>query len=283
MLVAIDEIWERAEQRRDFLSEMKEKLESAEESYGLTPNQHSAVERIIAACRSLGHEGDGNSGRYSGISALLQGLSHRVNNAKVVVKKDDRVVVVSICPATTRSGKPCRWPGHLYIKGGDYYDAPYWGRVDCDGRLYSTVECPDQALSILDEMEVDPIEFIDRYGKLMGRSTITNASLSNWRSVIFGYSAGTARKRKLDYTKKSAKGIVTDLQNGIISVIINRDTDGKFAIVDNETGGVIMTVKTYEEAQDSVDEWSNIMVLEESGELIELSIGVAPADSSAAA
>lgn len=116
------------------------------------------------------------------------------NGGMVSIKRSD--------PRRSRDGKTY----FAVSDGGPYGRSTYYGRINEDGKFYTSKDgCPVAVLALLDEFEASPVSFVMNNGLRTGRCCFCDARLDDPISYKIGYGPVCAKHYGLPHGKKGLK------------------------------------------------------------------------------
>ncbi len=87
-----------------------------------------------------------------------------------------------------RAGSKSRYNGQLLITDGRPFGSnAYYGRIDSNGQFIIGRESNPELLPLLDKLSENPAEIAGEYGRLTGRCSFCNLTLTDPESTAVGY------------------------------------------------------------------------------------------------
>lgn len=144
-------------------------------------------------------------GDFSGVYALFATAKEHLKYPKIKLNSQSALVMLAL------AGSKSKLPGVVNVTdGGKYGENVWYGRVYPDGKFEanSTVNSGvlDSVGHLLKELSADPAGVVSEYGKLTGKCSFCDASLSYQNSTAVGYGPVCAKHFGLyDQWKAAAK------------------------------------------------------------------------------
>ncbi len=237
------------EWEKGFVNSVEQQLAKGK---SLSDKQIAIIDRIV----QYGATNSSNlsEGPYMPLVSLLTRAGENLKKPKVTFVNGPTRLQISLAPATGRN------PGAIYLKGGQSSD--YVGKVSSMGSLQLLSSLDEvtnvQYTSLVDDLNSDPVNAAVNYGAKTGRCCFCNLPLKDERSTAHGYGPTCAKNWGLPWSTKTGRVVQTEQYENVESDI-QEAVGGGWNIVDNETGGVIMTLSDRRTAEEWVDEYSSIV------------------------
>lgn len=217
----------------------------------LSDKQIAILDRIVQYGAT--NKSNLDEGPYMPLVSLLTRAGENLKKPKVTFENSQTQLQISLAPATGRN------PGAIYLKGGVSRD--YVGKVSSRGSLQLLRSLPEmtnvQYTRLVDDLNSDPVNAAVNYGAKTGRCCFCNLPLKDERSTAHGYGPTCAKNWGLPWSTKTGRAVQTE-QYENVEADIQESVGGRWNIVDNDTGGIIMTVSDRRTAEEWVDEFSTI-------------------------
>jgi hypothetical protein len=231
-------------------------VSSCQEQHGkgrsMTPKQLNILQRIYDYSQPTASA----VGPYSPMVSLLSRAGQKLKYPKVTfVVSQFTNLTISLAPKTGKN------PGSIYLKAIRTMDEDYIGKVSPQGGLQfarSTSES-DEALftRFLTMLNDDPVNAARDHGAKTGNCCFCHLPLKTEISTAHGYGPTCAKNWGLPWSTKTGRATQEEQYN-LVNADIHEAVGGQWNVVDNDTGGVIMTFNDRRTAEDWVDQHSTI-------------------------
>jgi hypothetical protein len=234
---------------KSFVSSCQEQLDKGRR---MSPKQLNILQRI----HDYSSPQPIVEGPYAPMVALLSRAGEKLKYPKVTFSVSAYTdLCISLAPASGRN------PGSIYLKAIRTMNEDYIGKVSPQGGLSfarSTSE-NDEALftKFLTLLNNDPVNAARDYGAKTGNCCFCHKALKTEESTAHGYGPTCAKNWGLPWSTKTAR-VVQEAQYEKVNADILETTGGEWNVVDNDTGGVIMTFADRRTAEEWVDQHSTI-------------------------
>ena len=167
--------------------------------------------------------------------------AHRITTYRPKTHFDHYVLVPITTKGRSRAGKPTTR-----------------GEIDKPAKTYRPRNnTPDDVLIVMEQFRVDPLGTIVRLGKATGRCCFCGSGLTDRRSRSHGYGPVCAKTYGLDWSHEHADKVENEIEEAVGRCVMEL-RPGQWSVVDLETNTIMVSYPTYEQAQDSLDEWSRL-------------------------
>lgn len=236
---------------KSFVSSCQEQLDKGR---SMSPKQLNILQRIYDYSES--QPATPVVGPYSPMVSLLSRAGQKLKYPKVAFSVSSHTTLsISLAPA---SGKN---PGSIYLKALRPLTNDYIGKVSPQGGLSfaRSVSESDEALftRFLTMLNNDPVNAARDYGAKTGNCCFCHLPLKTEISTAHGYGPTCAKNWGLPWSTTSGR-TTQEEQYDLVRADIQESIGGQWNVVDNDTGGVIMTFSDRRTAEDWVDQHSTI-------------------------
>lgn len=140
---------------------------------------------------------------FAGVIALFKQAGLKLKYPKIRLLVGETAVVLSVAGAQSKA------PGSVNVAGeGSWGDRAWYGRVSPDGVFEASRQLTDefgaQLIPILQELAIDPLASVQRYGKMTGHCMFCNTELTDARSKAAGFGQTCAKNWGMEEAWKTA-------------------------------------------------------------------------------